>query len=147
STVAATIAGLDIEMPGRARFFGPPLADAVEAGDVPPEVLDDHAGRVLRLMERTGLLDQTVPAQERDEDDTARRAIAREVAIAGSVLLQNNGLLPLDAAKLRRVAVIGPNAGLLEAGGGGSSGVYPHRYVAFADELRARLPGAEITYE
>ena len=39
-----------------------------------------------------------------------RVAIAREVARQGVVVLENNGVLPLDPAKGQRLAVIGPTA-------------------------------------
>ncbi len=147
STVEAALAGLDIEMPGRPRHLGPRLAEAVEAGDVPAAALDDHATRVLRLMSRTGVLDAPAPPDEREDDDPARRAIAREVAIAGSALLKNDGLLPLDGFRTKRIAVIGPNAAQIAIGGGGSSAVYPHRYVSFINELRARLGDVVVVHE
>ena len=43
-TVAGAVAGLDLEMPGPPRFFGPALAEAVRRGDVSEAVLDDPAG-------------------------------------------------------------------------------------------------------
>ena len=47
----------------------------------------------------------------------------------------------------RRVAVIGPNADVVETGGGGSSQVVPHRILSFVDELRARLDDVDVVYE
>jgi beta-glucosidase len=147
STVAAAIAGLDVEMPGPPSFLGPKLLAAVEAGDVAAEVFDDHARRVLRLAERTGLLDGHAGDSEAEEDDPARRALAREMAAAGIVLLANDGTLPIDAGAMAgRVAVVGPNGDLLATGGGGSSQVLAHRHLSLADELQARLAGTEVTY-
>src|SRR6202795_225989 len=54
STVPAAGAGLDLEMPGPAQWFGTHLADAVRAGDVAEAILDDKVRRVLLLLERTG---------------------------------------------------------------------------------------------
>src|SRR5262249_20387227 len=45
STAASANAGLDLEMPGPARWLGAKLADAVRAGEVAEEVLDDHVRR------------------------------------------------------------------------------------------------------
>ena len=146
STVAAANAGLDVEMPGPAQHLGAKLAAAVRAGDVAGDVLDDHCLRVLRLAERTGLLDSTTAtAVEREEDDPRRRALARELAVSGIVLLRNQSMLPLDPA-VRRIAVIGPNAEHLIEGGGGSSMVAALRHTAFPDALRARLRDADVTY-
>jgi len=147
STVPASVAGLDVEMPGPPHYLGRKLALAVEAGELSEAVLDEHARRILRLAERTGLLDRMpVDGEPQDPDDPDRRRVAREVAVAGTVLLRNDGLLPL-AAEVRRVAVIGPNGDLVETGGGGSSIVVPHRAISFVDELRDRLGGAEVVYE
>ncbi|QXC61646.1 glycoside hydrolase family 3 C-terminal domain-containing protein [Aquihabitans sp. G128] len=147
STVAAALAGLDVEMPGRADHLGPHLAAAVRAGDVSDAVLDDHARRILRLLDRAGVLDQAPSNEEHEHDDEGRRRTARAVAVAGTVLLRNDGVLPLDPTAALRVAVIGPNADRLEAGGGGSSAVVPHRTPSLVDELRDRLPAAELAFE
>ena len=146
STVDAAQAGLDVEMPGRPRFLGKRLATAVDEGEVTEAVLTEHARRILRLVQRTGLLDGPPLESEAEDDDVDRRAIARELAIGGTVLLQNDGLLPLPP-DVPRVAVIGPNGDLIEPGGGGSSSVVPHRYPSFVDALRALLPATEVTYE
>ena len=97
-------------------------------------------------MGRVGLLDGGRPpaTEEREEDDPARRALARAVAVEGTVLLVNDGLLPL--AGVSSVAVIGPNASQL-AMGGGSSEVTPHRRRSVADALAERLPDASISSE
>jgi beta-glucosidase len=147
STVEAAVAGLDVEMPGPPQHLGRKLAAAVEAGDVGDEVLDDHVRRILRLAGRTGLLDHEPAAGEpQDHEDGSRRRIARDIATAGTVLLHNDGLLPLDST-VRRVAVIGPNADVLETGGGGSSQVVPHRLLSFVDELADRLDDVDVVYE
>lgn len=150
STVDATTAGLDIEMPGPAQHLGPNLAEAVKHGEVDAEVVREHAIRIARLMERTGLLDGRVDDAEQEDDDPDRRALARELAAAGTVLLRNNGgLLPLVSGTdgVRRIAVIGPNARTMQTGGGGSSVVVPFRHPDLVEELRDRLPGVEIVYE
>jgi beta-glucosidase len=74
--------------------------------------------------------------------------VARQVAVEGTVLLANDGLLPLDPAGLvgKKVAVIGPNARLLEMGGG-SSEVTPHVRRSVVDALAERLPGVDVVFE
>jgi len=147
STAPAALAGLDLEMPGPSAWFGPTLAAAVRDGLVDEAVVDGQVRHVLGLMRRVGLLDGDAPPAggEREEDDPGRRAVAREVAADGTVLLVNDGLLPLPA-DTSRVAVIGPNASQL-ATGGGSSEVTPHRRRSVADALAERLPGAAVSHE
>jgi beta-glucosidase len=146
STVPAAQAGLDLEMPGPSAWLGPTLADAVRDGVVDESVLDGQVRHVLRLMGRVGILGGTTAPHEREEDDPARRAVARRVAAEGTVLLVNDALLPLDPGSVASVAVIGPNAGQL-AMGGGSSEVTPHRRRRVAEALAERLPGTSISSE
>ena len=145
TTAEAALAGLDIEMPGPGRHLGEALAGAVRAGRVPGEVLEGTAQRILRLAERTGAIEGTA-VEEGEEDDEARRRLARELTAAGAVLLTNDGLLPF-AKDLRSLAVIGPNSNFLEVGGGGSSAVFPLRRQSLVDELRARLPETRVVHE
>jgi beta-glucosidase len=151
STVPAALAGLDLEMPGPASHLGARLVSAVEDGSVPVALLDDKVRHLLRLMARVGILggDPAAGRPEGEEDDPGRRAVARQVVTEGTVLLHNDGLLPLvesSSGPLQRVAVIGPNAEQLQ-GGGGSSEVTPHRRRRLVDALAERLPGVAFTHE
>jgi beta-glucosidase len=72
--------------------------------------------------------------------------VARRVAAEGTVLLVNDGLLPLDTEAVRNIAVIGPNAAQL-AMGGGSSEVTPHRRRRVDEALAERLPDVSVVSE
>ncbi|MFI0966238.1 glycoside hydrolase family 3 C-terminal domain-containing protein [Streptomyces sp. NPDC021080] len=72
---------------------------------------------------------------------TEARALLREAVAASTVLLRNRGVLPLDPARLRTVAVIGAHAVLPRTQGGGSAGVFPERVVTPLDGIRAALGG------
>ncbi|MET8141186.1 glycoside hydrolase family 3 C-terminal domain-containing protein [Sphaerisporangium sp. NPDC005288] len=78
----------------------------------------------------------------------AAEGLLREAVVAGTVLLRNEGpILPLDAERLRTVAVIGPNAAAPRIQGGGSAGVYPVRTVSPLEGIRAALAGrAEVVH-
>lgn len=140
--------GLDLEMPGPARRFGPALAEAVRGGDVPEEALDAKVRRLLSAFERIGALDDPDPGPELSEDRPEDRAVCREAAAAAMVLLRNDGTLPLDSAGLRRVAVIGVNAGRIPIMGGGSASVRPHYRVTPLAAIREALgPGVDVIWE
>ncbi len=148
STVEAALAGLDVEMPGPPSFLGAKLAAAVEEGQLDAAVVTDKARRIVRLAERTGVLGGTQAGDEREDDDPTRRALARELAAAGTVLLRNEGgALPIDSASVQRLALIGPNALDLQFGGGGSSRVTPLRTPSVVGQLRDRLPGVDVVLE
>ena len=133
-TVECANGGLDLEMPGPPRVFGPPLARAVADGAVAGAVLDDKVERLRRLAGRVGGPPPEPPRPE----------LLREAAAAGFVLLKNDGgRLPLDPAA--RVAVIGPAAAdpCLQGGGSAQVGV-----AAFTDPLTAiRARFAHVAYE
>ena len=105
-TTAPTLnAGLDLEMPGPARFLGAKAAAAVASGEVSPDRVADAAARVATFAARFAATD---PTSVSDED---AEALLIEAAAAGFVLLRNHGdLLPVDPARAGTIAVIGPNA-------------------------------------
>jgi beta-glucosidase len=147
STVAAASAGLDVEMPGPPTHFGAALADAVAAGDLDAAVVREQARRVLLLAARCGAIGAADPAPEREDDDPTRRATARELVVGGSVLLRNDGTLPIPTTDITRIALLGPNGIALQSGGGGSSEVMPLAPRSLATELRDRLPHVEVVAE
>lgn len=122
STAAAALAGLDQEQPDNA-FFGS-LAQAVSSGQVPQSRLDDMVRRILRAMYAAGLFDY--PEALGPVDTAADEAIAQEAEEQGAVLLKNAaGQLPLNAATVKSIAVIGSHADVAVLSGGGSAQVVP----------------------
>ena len=139
STAEGANAGLDLEMPGPTLHRGKKLLEAVSQGEVSADVIRERARNVLNLMERTGALDAP-PGPEVTRDDAHDLAILRRASSAGMVLLQNKeNTLPLRAAALKRVAVLGPNAETANIMGGGSAHVTPTRVSHPLDALVNRL--------
>jgi len=105
------LAGVDIDMASGA--YAQHLADLVQTGEVPLEVLDQSVRRILELKFALGLFEQPYTDESlasqvvlRDE----QRALALEVARQSLVLVKNNNqTLPLKPEGLR-VALIGPLA-------------------------------------
>lgn len=122
STAAAALAGLDQEQPN-ATFFGS-LKQAVQSGQVPQPRLDDMVRRILHAMYEVGLFDH--PEAMGPIDTAADQAVAREVEEQGAVLLKNAAnQLPLNAAAVKSIAVIGSHADIGVLSGGGSAQVIP----------------------
>jgi beta-glucosidase len=123
SAVKSSHAGLDHEEPGWI-FYGDELKKAVETGRVSQAELDDHVRRILRSMFATGVIDH--PPQKSVVDVMHGLEVARKIEEQSIVLLKNDGgLLPLDAAKIHSIAVIGPHADVGMISGGGSAQVDP----------------------
>lgn len=144
STAPTVNAGLDLEMPGPSRNRGQKLIDAVNAGEVSRDTIRTRALNILRLMERTGALDDHGIWQERAEDRPEHRALIRKAGAEAAVLLKNDGLLPLSGAG--KIAVIGPNARIAQIMGGGSAQLNPHYRVSPWDGLVSALGADRLTY-
>ncbi len=142
SAAASLDAGLDLEMPGPARLRGEALLAAVQNGEVAASRVDESARRLLELFSWSGV-GEIDPAEGTD-DSPETRAIIRRAAIAGTVLLKNDGgLLPLSPTAT--VALIGPNAERGQIQGGGSARVRANRPIGPLVALTAR--GVPVTHE
>ena len=123
STGKSSAAGLDHEEPG-SIFYGAQYKAAVEAGTISQAELDDHVLRILRSMFAAGTID--FPRQRSVVDPFAGRDVARRIEEASIVLLKNrSAVLPLVAARLHTIAVIGAHADVGMISGGGSAQVDP----------------------
>ncbi len=166
STAATIAAGMDLEMPGgeaMRRWADKPetkrdgngsgwlTADKViaevAAGRLAQQAVDEAVRRILRVMFTAGLFDHTHEAGG-EVDSAEQRQVAREAANQSIVLLKNaGGVLPLSAERMRKIAVIGPNAAVARTGGGGSSLVRPKYAVTALDGIReAAGPRADVVH-
>ena len=151
STEKAAFAGLDISMPGGDNCgFGKPLLEAVRKGTVPESFIDDKVTRILRMYDRIGILDgdgDVVRGFQRNTPE--HRAIAREVAEEGMVLLKNEGgILPLDPKKVKSILVTGPNATLHTCAWamGGSSWMLSTDETTILDGVKEAFGAKKVTY-
>jgi beta-glucosidase len=148
-TVASLRGGLDLEpWPGVA--YGPaPVTAALASGLVSQAQLDDHVRRYLRTLFAFGVFDRPAFAEEEARiEQAAHAAAARKIEEGAITLLQNNGsVLPLDAAHVRSIAVIGKPAGSFITGGG-SSAVKPYSAVTPLQGITERAgPGVHVAYD
>ena len=132
--------GVDIETPDPEAYVH--LPQLVRSGRVPQKLVDDAVRRVLRLKFEAGLFENPYPDPATAEARTASPdaiALAREAAGKAIVLLKNEKqLLPLDPAKIRRMAVIGTHA--RDTPIGGYSDV-PNYVVSVLDGIREAARG------
>ncbi|HEY3994307.1 MAG TPA: glycoside hydrolase family 3 C-terminal domain-containing protein [Ktedonobacteraceae bacterium] len=144
STAASVNAGLDLEMPGPANWRGAKLLQAIEQGEVSETTIDESVRRLLRLIERAGAFEHPHEEPERAIDRPEHRAIAREAAAEGIVLLKNErAVLPLQIEKLSSLAIIGPNAKTARIMAGGSAQVNAH-YTSTPFEAVIARAGTQV---
>jgi beta-glucosidase len=136
-------AAQDLAMPGPAPAWAD-LADAIRDGRLDEADLDRKVLRMLLLAERVGALDSATAVSPAPLDALA---FARESAIAGTVLLTNDGILPIAPASVASVAVIGQNARDARTQGGGSATVIPERIVSPLEGVRDAFADADVRYE
>jgi beta-glucosidase len=156
NTMQAALNGLDIEMgtgtDGMTRsvknaydnyYLALPFLDELKKGTIPESVVNDKASRVLRMIFRTSMNSKR-PLGSFASPEHAQ--VARKVAEEGIVLLKNSGnILPLDAAKYNKIAVIGENATRNMTSGGGSSSLKPYKEVSPLKALQTKY-GSKISY-
>jgi beta-glucosidase len=121
-SVGAANNGLDLEMPTPRFMNAQGLVAAVKNGSVKESTIDDKVLRLFRTVLRYGFLDHPQFDPADSTYSVADRAIVLEGARESITLLKNEGnLLPLDPARIKTIAIIGPNAYPAVTGGGGSS--------------------------
>lgn len=155
-TKQAAMNGLDIEMgtgtDGMTRslknaydnyYLALPFLDELKKGTIPESVVNDKASRILRMIFRT-TMNSKRPYGSLATPEHAQ--VARKIAEDGIVLLKNeSSILPLDASKLNKIAVIGENATRKMTEGGGSSELKAKVEVSPLKALQAKY-GDKITY-
>ncbi len=145
-------AGLDVEMPApMVRRHG--LGPALEAGEATAADIGACVGRTLAALLRYHAAPDAAlrPRASAAVGSPSHRALAREAAAKGIVLLRNEAVdgtpvLPLDASGLTSVAVFGSLADVRNLGDGGSSDVYASTVVTPLQGLVAALPGVTVTH-
>lgn len=128
------------------------IPEAVARGLLSEAEVDAALFPLLRTWFRLGFFDpeERVPFNAiapSVNDAPAHGALALRAARESIVLLKNDGVLPLDAKSLRRVAVVGPNAASVPALLGNYNGE-PSRPVTVLDGVKAALgkQGIEVAY-
>lgn len=115
------------------------MMEAYQEGLVTEEQITTACVRVFTTRFLLGLFDDnceynSIPVTDVDTDEND--ALAMRAAEKSMVLLENDGILPLDPKQIRTVAVIGPNADSIQALEGNYNGT-SSRYVTFLNGIRA----------
>ncbi len=142
--VAAVNNGLDLEMPSPKFMNAKNLVPAVKAGQVKESAIDEHLLRLFRTELRYGFTNRPQFDPADSTYSVADRPVALQGALESITLLKNDGhLLPLDPAKVKSIAIIGPDAYPAVTGGGGSSEAHAFEPVSILTGV-ANLLGPDV---
>jgi beta-glucosidase len=142
--VAAANNGLDLEMPSPRFMNEQTLVAAVKNGTVKEATIDDKVLRLFRLALRYGWLDRPQLDTTQSTYSVADREVALKGALESITLLKNEGhTLPLDATRIKTLAIIGPDAWPAVVGGGGSSEATAFAPVSIVTGI-ANLVGPDV---
>ncbi len=145
SVVPTMYAGLDIEMPNGKYLNEENVVEAIREGRMKESKVDEKVRRILRTMFAMNLFESEIPPGTAVHTPE-HLDLARRVAEAGIVLLKNeNQILPLKD-DIKSLAVIGPNAGVLRTGGGGSSKVDAPDATSPFEAIKTLMVDTDVTY-
>jgi beta-glucosidase len=146
AAIRALLAGVDVETPDPETYKELPAL--VREGAVPETLIDEAVRRVLSFKFEAGLFEN--PYVDEAAADAlfatpASIALSRRAATRSAVLLKNDGVLPLEAKKIKRLLVLGTHA--VDTPIGGYSDI-PTHVVSVLDGLRAegKQAGFEVDY-
>jgi beta-glucosidase len=144
----AASGGLDVEMPGPGRWAS--LAEvkaALAEGRISEAQIDDKVRRILRTIDRVGAFENPGYNSDRADDRPEHRRLIRKAGADAIVLLKNDGLLPLQPDRVKKLLVVGQNAVLTQYVGGGSAYVHPHYLVSPLQGIQHRAgQQMEVSY-
>jgi beta-glucosidase len=138
--------GVDVELPFPDAY--PTLLKQVPEGKISERAVDRAVSRILREKFLAGLFDDPYvdpDIAEKMTNSLEHQQLALKAAREAIILLKNQDhLLPVDIAKYKRIAVIGPNAAAAHLGGYSGN---PGRSVSLLDGIKAKIgTRAEVLY-
>ena len=160
SVMPSFLNGLDLEMGSNSYFIRNRILPLIQEGKITEKQIDEKVFHIYNACMEMGFFDrpQTIDSLTiySQHNNKAALAAARE----GIILLRNqNGTLPLDPNKIKRIAVVGPTANPpfisdrvfgndgIVYGGGGSSKVNPWYVCTDLNGITEQFPNAEIYYD
>ncbi|MDP4268567.1 MAG: glycoside hydrolase family 3 C-terminal domain-containing protein [Bacteroidota bacterium] len=144
--IAAAKGGLDLEMGSGDHMNRATLIPAIKNGVISESLIDEKVSRILRIIFRYGFYDRSQQDKRIPLDNPASANVALKVAREGVVLLKNEGnILPLNDTKIKKIAVVGPNANQYVFGGG-SSQTMPFHCVTTYEGIK-NLVGNKVSVD
>ena len=148
NTIASLNNGLDFE-PWPGLTYSPlPVRVALTLGQASPQQVDEHVRRILRTLFAYGFFDRAAYQDDDAQiDKPAHAQTSQRIEESAITLLKNRGALPLDARRLKSIAVIGSDANKFKTGGG-SGAVTPFSFTTPRQAITQRAgPGVRVGYD
>lgn len=141
------MAGMDMHMHG--IYWNEEVVELVKEGRIPMSRIDESVRRILTAKFRLGLFEN--PYCDIEEGKKVRmceehRATALEAAENSIVLLKNDGILPLDVKRYKRVLVTGINADDQNIMGDWSAPQQPENITTILEGLREVAPNTNFVF-
>lgn len=135
SSLGAVKNGLDLEMPKAFCFTPELLKPLLESGVITEADLDEKIQHILQTYIAFGFLGREQLDKNIPEDNPKSCQTAYNLAKEASVLLKNDGVLPIVLKKKANIVLMGPHADVIPCGGG-SGRVDPIHSATLADGLK-----------
>jgi beta-glucosidase len=133
-------AGLDLEMPYGKYMNSKKLLPLLQKGRITEEMIDNKIRNLMKTFIEIGAYSRNLKDPSFNEYDENHSEISLQGAREAVVLLKNkDNILPLNKENLKKVVLIGFNAGNTTTCGGGSCGIKSHDKVNIADGIRAMV--------
>ena len=148
SNVASVEGGMDIGMPFPGSIASD-LGTAISNGTLSQYTVNEAVGRILTQMFAFGMFDNPASGSlSATVTSAAHQQTALELGEEGTVLLKNNGILPLNPDGSESIAVIGTDGGAgVEIAGGGSGTVTSSNTIwPLTGIQNAAGPNVKVTY-
>jgi beta-glucosidase len=116
--ILSILAGVDYDLGGSGCFNA--MEEHIQKGLVSMEALDRAVKNILRVKFVSGMFEHPYADVIRMQElmnCSDHKKLALKAAHEAMVLLKNDRILPLDSNKIKRLAVIGPNAANIHLGG------------------------------
>ena len=141
----AILAGCDLEM--CSNLYETNLKNLVQNGLVPMSVIDESVKRVLRTKIINGMMDHYPVGDPSLVNSKDHQNLVLEAGEKSIVLLKNEGnILPLNKQIVKKIALIGPNADVLQIDGTGSSYVTPYYTVTPKTGIENIIGSEKVLY-
>ncbi len=144
----AVTAGCDIEM-GSTLYQDATtgLLNLVSTGQLSESIIDNAVKRVLKTKYLSGMMNYRPQGDPTDINSPEHQQLVFEAGKKSLVLLKNqDNILPLDTSKILKIAVIGPNAAIMQTDGSGSSWVDPFYKVSPLEGIEKYVGTSKILY-